>query len=404
MTSADLLLVGAGVQGTPYVRAARELGVRVHLVETAGTLARLAGEVDSTWPVTGPSDEHWLAAAAAAAAGCRPGAVLGFNEPQVIAAALLQDELGLPGPGLRAATYSRNKALQRGRLAAAGVPQPPHVLVDDLAQARDWAAPRLPVVVKPLSNAGSAGVEQAADRAAFDRIAARRPGRRLLVEQMIEGPEYSWEGLLRDGVVCFANVTAKQTLGPPGFIEVGHAAGHRFPPAEQAAVDRLAAGVISGLGVRTGIVHLEFRMSARGPVFIEVAVRTPGDYLMDVVSLTAGVDLYEAVVRLAFGTAPAGLPVLGAPPVAYAASWMVVAEPGRIVRVEGLDEVRAHPHVVRARLRRTVGATVAPLRSSDDRVGHVLVSAPSAAARDAALAHSRATLRVVTTSAEENES
>ncbi|HZN20072.1 MAG TPA: ATP-grasp domain-containing protein [Micromonosporaceae bacterium] len=391
----ELLLIGAGVQGTPYVSAARRLGARVRLVETERQLTRLAGEVDEAIITPGETDEDWAAAACAAAVRRRPDGVLGFNEPQVLAAALVQDELGLPGPGLRAAVISRNKGLQRGRFRAAGVPQPEHLLVDDLAAARGWALARLPVVVKPLSLAGSAGVVQVADPAGYDRLAVARAGQRLLVEEQVTGPEYSWEGLVRDGTVLFGNVTEKETLGPPGFVEVGHRAGYRFAPEPQAAVDAMVRSVLAAMGVGSGIVHLELVLTGTGPVLIEIAVRTPGDYLMDVVSLTTGVDLYDAVLRIALG-----LPLedpLGPPaPVAYAASWMVTADPGRIVEVSGLDEVRRQPHVARARLRRSLGDVVAPVRSSADRIGHVLVSAPTPAERDAALEFARRHLRVTT--------
>ena len=52
--------------------------------------------------------------AAAAAMACTQSGVLAFSEPHVLGAALVQDEYGLPGPSLRAAVTSRNKALQGG--------------------------------------------------------------------------------------------------------------------------------------------------------------------------------------------------------------------------------------------------------------------------------------------------
>ena len=78
------------------------------------------------------------------------------------------------------------------------------------------------------------------------------------------------------------------------------------------------------------------------------------------------------------------------------ASWHLVAPPGRIVVVAGLDEVRAYPNVVRARLRRQVGDVVPPLRSSEDRIGHVLVCAPTTSLRDEALEFARRAVCVTT--------
>ena len=103
-------------------------------------------------------------------------------------AALLQESLGLPGPSLHAAVLSRNKALQRGTFGAAGIAQPDYLLTGDLAGSAEWVAERLPVVVKPLSSAGSAGVELVADLDAFHAVAARRATEvPLLVETAVEG-------------------------------------------------------------------------------------------------------------------------------------------------------------------------------------------------------------------------
>jgi biotin carboxylase len=392
----ELLLVGAGYQGTPYIAAARRLGVRVRLVESESQADRLRDSVDEVYVVTGTAEEAWTRAAYPAVTDHAPDGILAFNEPQVIAAALLQDRLGLPGPSLHAAVISRNKALQRACFDAYGIPQPEYLLTDDLVAATDWAAARFPVVVKALTGAGSLGVELVRDAAAYATVAARRSGEgRLLVETAVSGPEFSWEALLHQGEIVFANLTRKETTGPPNFVETGHRGGHVFVDVRLAArVDRFVRDVVGALGVVTGIVHLEFRSGPTGPVLIEIAVRTPGDYLMDVLSLTYDVDLYEAVVRLSLGL-PTGLPS-PCPPAAFAAVHMVTGRPGRLAAIEGLDAVRTHPMVVRAQMRREPGDALPPLRSSDDRVGYVLMRAPSAAELDAAVAFVRDQLRVVT--------
>jgi biotin carboxylase len=390
----ELMLVGVGRMGRPYVDAARRLGLRVRAVEAATRAAAVAGEVDAVHPCRGELDELWSEAAHAAALAGTPHGVVAFSEPQVMAAALLQDALGLPGPSLRAAVLSRNKALQRGRFAAHGVRQPDYIVTDDLAAGTEWALARLPVVVKPLSSSGSAGVELVADADAYHEVAARRAAERpLLVETAVDGPEYSWEALVRDGEVWCANTTAKETTGPPHFVEVAHRTAAELAPGVARQVDELAAGVLTALGMRTGLVHLEFRLADAGPTLMEVAVRTPGDYLMEILSLTYDVDWFELVVRSALA-----LPLPDPPqgPVRYAASYLPIAAPGVVTKIRGLAEVAAHPCVARAALKVVEGQTVAPLRSSAQRVGHVLLAADCPRELEAALAYVRETLVVCT--------
>ena len=381
---AHLVLVGAGVMGAGYLDAAARLGVPVRLADFAASAERSRAQAEHVVAVDSPLDEAWFAGALRALDGRRPAGVVAFSEPHVLAAALLQDAFALPGPGLRAATVSRNKALQRAVFAAAGVPQPEHLLTASLHEASAWARARFPVVVKPLSGAGSEGVELVPDAAAFAAAVARRGGEgKLLVERAVEGPEFSCECLVRETRILFTNVTAKETTGPPRFVETCHRPGHAFGSRAQCdAVEAFTRDVVGALGMRTGIVHLEFRLAEEGPVLMEVAVRTPGDYLMDVVSLTCRIDLFEAVLRLALALP---LPRAGTAPVQYAAARFFLPAPGRVTAVRGLDDVRAHPAVLRCVVKLQPGDVVRRPESSMDRAGHVLVRGRTPLERDQAL-------------------
>jgi biotin carboxylase len=368
----ELLLVGVGQMGQPYIAAARRLGLDVRAVEVAARSGAIAGKLDAVWPSRGDLDEQWAEAAYAAVADRRPDGIVAFSEPQVLAAALVQDALGLPGPSLHAAVLSRNKALQRGRFAAAGIRQPTYKITGRLAAAEEWAASRLPVVVKPLASSGSAGVELVRDLESYQAVAVQRGEEGpLLVETAVNGPEYSWEALIHEGTVWYANTTAKETTGPPYFVEVAHRTGVQLEQPAAARVEALGAAVLVALGMRTGLVHLEFRLARSRPVVMEVAVRTPGGYLMDLLSLTYGFDWFEIVVRLAMS-----LPLAEPPPgpSGYAASYFPVAPAGLVVEASGLEAVCAHPRVVRAGLSVTAGDILPVIRSSAQRTGYVVLA------------------------------
>lgn len=202
----ELLLVGVGFMGRPYAAAARRLGLRVRAVETqhwTGAIAHLVDSVEPSLGQYGSLDELWAETVHAAVVKSRPTGIFGFTESHVLGAALAQDHFGLPGPSLQAAVISRNKALQRGRFTAHGIGQPAYRLTDDLASTAEWAATHFPVVVKPLSSAGSVGVELVAGADAFEAAAHRRAA---------EGPSWSkrpwtdrstagrpWSGTARSG-------------------------------------------------------------------------------------------------------------------------------------------------------------------------------------------------------------
>lgn len=390
----DLLLVGVGRMGRPYVAAAHRIGVRPRAIEFGGRADVAAEVLDEVHAARGGLDELLAEAAFQATTDRTPAGVVAFSEEHVMGAALVQDAFGLPGPSLHASVLSRNKALQRGRFAAEGLPQPEYLVTDDLGAAETWAQARLPVVVKPLTSSGSSGVEFVPDLAAYRQTAERRAHEgRLLVEAAVQGPEYSWEGLVRDGTVWFSNVTAKETTGPPNFVEVAHRAAAELDEDAAAQVDLLAVGVVAALRFATGLVHLEFRLTASGPSIMEVAVRTPGDFIMDILGLTYGFDWFEMALRLAMGLA---LPEPPRRPVRFAASYFPVACPGRVSSVSGLEEVKVHTSVVHADVKVAEGDVVAPLRSSAGRAGSVVLAAKTRSELEEALSFVRRTLRVVT--------
>jgi biotin carboxylase len=391
----ELLLVGVGLMGQPYLAAARRLGLTVHAIESPSRAKALAGQVEQVTLTRGESDECWAEAAAAAAAARPPHGVVAFSEAHVLAAALVAHELSLPGPSLGAAVLSRNKALQRGRFATAGIRQPEYLIAPGLADAAGWAASRFPVVIKPLSSSGSIGVELVPDKSGYADAVERRSGESpLLVEAAVDGPEYSWEALVNDGAVWFSNITTKETTGPPHFVEVGHRTAATLSEATTQAVDHLCTAAVAALGMSSGIVHLEFRLAEAGPTLMEVAVRTPGDYLMDLLGFTYGIDWFEMVVRLAMS-----LPLPEPPPrdpSTYAAGVFPLAEPGVVTAIDGLDAVRAHPAVARAGVLAEVGDVLAPVVSSMQRRAYVLLAAEDPGELDDGLCFARRTLAIRT--------
>lgn len=372
-----LLMVGCGWMGRPYLARAHARGLDVAILDSAAafswdeTKAAMA-DTDRGYVVQGTDTEAYLAAAAQALADGPVHGVLAFSEPHVLAAALLAEELGLPGPGLRAATTSRNKLIQRGLFARHGIAQPEHTVARTAAGAVSWAQDRYPVVAKPLSNSGSLGVEivdDAHDLANW--VHSNDDDRPFLVEEYLAGPEFSIEAVVIDHQVVFSSVTAKIITGRPYCVELEHWIPGTADPLERAAATDLLVQVVRALGLGSGLVHLEFKAEPGGPRVVEVAVRTPGDYLTDGVLAATGVDLYDCAIAAA----------LGQPPVVERSAdqqvciWFPTSDPGLITSITDSATIEAIPGVVKAEIDYEPGGEVHPLRSSMDRLGVVIVGA-----------------------------
>lgn len=375
-----VVLVGAGVMAEGYLRAAEALGLRVGIVETPARQEALACrfscivDTESVAPDGAARDESWPAPAMTLAERIEADGVWGFAESHVLATSMVQHRLGLPGPGLDAATVSRNKALQRAEFARAGLPQPHHRHAPGLSAVSEWALGRLPVVVKPVSLQGSQGVELIATpeawAAAVDRRDAEGP---LLVEEYVEGQEYSVEALVHRGSVLFTNLTRKETTGPPHFVELLHEAGYGSDrPVLRKAAEELCRGVAAALHIATGVMHLEFRARDDDDlVIMEVAVRTPGDHIMELVARAHGFDVFAACLRLALGECPT-VPD-GQSPVRSAGSLFLSADRTGTLTSLDLADWAGRREVVRHAPRLEPGARVRPAEDSGDRLAWAIL-------------------------------
>ncbi len=170
------------------------------------------------------------------------------------------------------------------------------------------------MVCKPPALGGSIGVMRADDeqqlRAAFhtaeDAVAAdgtrsKLPG--VLIEEFLDGPEFSIDCVVHDGVVTPLVVAEKELAFPPYFEELAHV----VPAQPRAGLDEAVQLVVAAhqaAGLDSLVTHSEFKLTSRGPRIIEINVRLGGDLIPYLGWLALGVDLAAAAADVAVGQAP----------------------------------------------------------------------------------------------------
>ncbi|MFJ4775255.1 ATP-grasp domain-containing protein [Streptomyces sp. NPDC088762] len=305
-----------------------------------------------------------------------PAAIASSSEYFVALAARMAAKLGLPGPDGDAVARCRSKDTQRAVHAAAGVPVPEFAAVTGAGEAAEAAARiGFPVVLKPVSGSGSAGVRLCADReqarAWADRLLAEGSAT-VLVEAAVHGPEFSVETF--DGAVVA--VVAKHVGPEPYFVETGHDVPAPVPAATAALLGATAVRAVSALGLGYGAVHTELRLGPDGPVVIEVNPRLAGGMIPVAVRAATGVDLVDAVIARAAGQPPAE----PGPAAGHAAVRFVqVGAEGRVTAVAGLADAAAAPGVAAAAATTAVGREVRVTHSFQDRLACVVAAGPDPA-------------------------
>ncbi|MCX4682123.1 ATP-grasp domain-containing protein [Streptomyces sp. NBC_01433] len=247
--------------------------------------------------------------------------VLTYIENHVVLAARVAGHFGLPGTTPASVDACRDKYLSRSLLAAAGVPSARSYLVADVDTAVEYA--QLlggPVVLKPRSLAGSAGVQRADTpeqvRAAFQTARGaglfgleRASTSGVLIEEYLEGPEVSVECVvLGHGTMHIAAITRKYLSDEPFFQETGHLVDGADPLLADPQIRAVAQAALEAVGISSGVMHVEMRLTREGPRIIELNARLGGDLIPHLVLLATGLNLPQITADLAVGADPELVP------------------------------------------------------------------------------------------------
>ncbi|MFE7512761.1 ATP-grasp domain-containing protein [Streptomyces sp. NPDC057540] len=241
----------------------------------------------------------------------------------------------------------------------------------------------LPCIVKPVDTEASIGVArvdtEADIEAALRRVGPYHVERGVVVEEFLDGTEYSVEALSTGGGHHIVAVTRKFT-DDRTFVSRGHVVPAPLTPGEHAEVTAYVTRVLDAFGFHDCPSHTEVMLTSRGPRIIEMHNRVAGDAIMDLVRLSTGVDMYDLVARQSIGEDV--LPLL--PPVIThhrsAAAWYVAPSGPSdhvLLEVRGVEEVRALPHVEAVTLLKDAGTPQPTVRHNFDRSGRVLATGDS---------------------------
>ena len=381
MPPKTVLFVGAGRHQRRAILRAQELGLRVVAVDRNEDALGLAvadvGETVDFQDVEGVIE--------VARRHAVDGVLTVSADRAVPVVAAVAEELGLPGIGTEVAHAMTHKIAMRRRLADAGVPQPRFAAARDLREALAAAETvGFPAVLKPADSGGQRGVfrlDSIDDLEASLHVALRESaGGEVLLERFHDALELNGIVLARGGDAT--PLTLSDRLRPPG-IGFGVGWTHVYPATIYGDVleeaERVAAHATRALGLRDGIAFPQLLVTDEGVLVIEVAARIPGGQMADLVRHAVGVDLIEIALRQALGEDvpdEMALPRFQQP----LAIRFFTASPGplptgRVVRIGPLEPVLSAPGVVQADTYLQVGETIRPVRLDGDRRGYVIAVA-----------------------------
>lgn len=300
--------------------------------------------------------------------------VTAATDKPLVMMARVAKALNLPFYSEETARWSTDKFQMKQRFIEGGVPCAKGRLISNIEEAEDL---NYPIIVKPRDNSGSRGVKicntPAELKESIDEALQYSHLDSVLVEEVIEGPEYSIESLHYDGKSEVIQFTEKKTTPFPYNVELGH----KQPANLSDDVKNQIREIVSKIGVALKFEncpsHTELKVNERGIFVIETSPRLGGDFITSTLTpLSTGINMEDQLLHIALGEKVDTK--TGRVEKASGVCFFDFPE-GKVLKIDPeIEKVGSWPGVYAFNLKLKEGDTVGKITSSLNRYGEFIVS------------------------------
>lgn len=372
-----LLVLGAGLLQIPVIKKAREMGVYVIAADDDPDAPGMAMADKAIVPGGLMNEEKMLAIAREEQID---GVIHPCSEVAMNVMGRINDELHLSGISKEMAIRATNKHLMREAFERYGAPSPKSILTKDEEDAWQIFCEQFSrnAILKPSRNSGSRGIAKVEKGITKDdfvelyrRALEESRDHQVLIEQFVEGPEFSVEVIVWNGEPHVLSVTDKKTTEAPYFVELGHNQPSVFPEEIQRKLKDGAIAGIKALGLSNCAAHCELKVQNGEAYLMEIGARMGGDFIStELTHLSTGIDMVAATISVVLGLEPNLQPTEEKHGVCIR---YFTPKPGKLIAIEN-EEVLKDAHVYDAEIYHKVGDMIPEVKSSLDRSGHVIVT------------------------------
>lgn len=285
--------------------------------------------------------------------------------------------LNLPLYSEKTAIWSTDKYQMKQRFMEGGVPCAQGRLIHNAEEAKYLY---LPIICKPRDNSGSRGVKLCSDlkklQECIDEALLYSHLDTVLVEEFIEGREFSIESLHYDGKSEIIQFTEKKTTEFPYNVELGHKQPANLTDDQHNKICEIINKIAACMQFENCPSHTELKVNERGIFVIETSPRLGGDYITSTLTpLSTGINLEDQLLHIALGE-PVNTKT-GRVDKASGVCFFSFPE-GEITAIDSkIDEVSSWPNVYSFQLKLNVGDKINKITSSLNRYGQFIVKADS---------------------------
>ncbi len=227
----------------------------------------------------------------------------------------VNDSIGLAGITEKQANILTQKHLFRKFQLESGLRTPEFSVFDNENSAMKFIQdnPSRSFIVKPVDRSGSLGVTKIGQghltsleslQVLFQNTLGASLSGKIIVEEIIDGEEFSAEGFIIDGEIKIF-VTEKILSSPPLMIPIGHIVPNLRSDEIVRELKSQILKLFEILKISRGVFDLDGKIDANGRVtIIEVTSRTGGNCIPDLINEVYGINLLEISSYLCLGLLP----------------------------------------------------------------------------------------------------
>lgn len=295
-----IAVIGANNPLIPFYRQAKKLGyIIIGIAWEEGAVCKKY--CDRFYPVSFADKERVLEI-------CQEEKIDGITsfslESALPTVVYVAQKMGLVSNSEECVQLTQSKFAQRQALKKAGIPVPKYYLIENEADLAKVQC-RFPVIVKPVDSGGSQGISKVetpeALLDAYYLAADYSRTNKVIVEEYVDGREFSVEYISHQGKHYFLQVTDKVTSGAPRFVEMQHHQPAQITIDVKQRIQSIVEAALTALKIENSASHTEIKLNSNNELYIiETGARMGGDYISsDLVRLSTGYDFVEGVLKLA---------------------------------------------------------------------------------------------------------
>mgnify|MGYP001560539035 CR=1 FL=1 len=390
-----IFIIGAGLMQIPAIRIASQMGLKTIVTDYNPEAPGLA-LADVPIVMSTKDIEGTVRTARQYHHKIRGVLTVGTDASLTVSA--VAGALGLTGIHYEAAEKATHKLKMRNALRNAGVAVPEFAGVWSIDEARGAAERiRYPVVFKPVDNMGSRGVIRVDNitqvEQAYRHAKSCSTSGEVIVEAFMDGPELSIDSLVWNSEIICSGVADRIIARPPYFIELGHNLPSAQPPEIQEAAVELMRGAVKALGITCGAAKGDVKITKDGPMIGECAARLSGGWMSShTFPLSTGYSMIRGAIEIAIGRKPVIPEFLNR----VAMERAVLAVPGRITRIDGVNQALRIKGVKDIIMKARIDDIVTVPISNMEKQGHVIAVSETSEECEAIVKKALETIRIET--------